>query len=212
MDGAKPIAGPAAICYHGATRIAAPALLMKNAVTVTTLLRDWRSGDRDALERLTPLVYDDLRRIAGHHLGGERRDHTLQATALVNEAFVRLSDAPMSFEDRSHFLAVCARVMRRILIDYGRARRSRKRGGSQVAVTLHEDRIAGGNGIDFTDLDDALTRLEAIDVRKSEILVLHYFGGLTYDETGEVLDISAATVDRELRFAKAWLANELRDD
>ncbi|HNP62828.1 MAG TPA: sigma-70 family RNA polymerase sigma factor [Woeseiaceae bacterium] len=185
---------------------------MNSSPTVTTLLRDWRSGDRRALDELTPLIYDDLRRIAARHLKSERSGHTLQATALVNEAFVRLADADLSFQDRAHFFSVAARTMRHILTDYGRARRSQKRGGGASPVTLHEDFVAGAEETDIVDIDDALTRLAEIDARKSDVLVLHYFGGMTFDETAEALNISAATVDRDLRLAKAWLANELKDD
>lgn len=180
------------------------------APTVTTLLRDWRSGDSDALEQLTPLIYDDMRRIAARYLRSERPGHTLQATALVNESFARLADSDVSFQDRAHFFAIAARTMRNILTDYGRARRSQKRGGGIPPITLHEERVAAADS-DIVDLDDALNRLAKIDPRKSDILVLHYFGGMTYEETAAALDISPATVDRDLRLAKAWLANELRD-
>ncbi len=182
------------------------------APTATTLLHDWRSGDTDALGKLTPLIYDELRRIAARHLRSERSGHTLQATALVNEAFARLAEADVSFQDRAHFIAIAARTMRHILTDYGRARRSQKRGGGLSAVTLHEERVASGVSIDIVGLDDALLKLAEIDERKSDILILHFFGGMTYDETAEALKISAATVDRDLRLARAWLANELKDD
>lgn len=180
--------------------------------TVTTLLRGWRSGDSDALERLTPMVYEELRRLAARQLRSERRGHTLQATALVNEAFANLAEADVPFADRAHFFALAARMMHRILTDYGRRRASQKRGGGQRALTLHEDRVADGKAVDIVDLDDALERLAGIDARKSDVLVLHYFGGMSYGETAQALDISAATVDRDLRLAKAWLANELKDD
>ncbi len=180
-------------------------------LTVTTLLHDWRSGDADALERLTPLVYEELRRLAARHLRSERSGHTLQATALVNEAFANLAEANVPVADRAHFFALAARMMRRILTDYGRRRASQKRGGGQRALTLHEDRVSTAAEIDIVELDDALERLAEFDARKSDVLVLHYFGGMSYEETGQALDISAATVDRDLRLAKAWLANELKD-
>jgi RNA polymerase sigma factor (TIGR02999 family) len=164
------------------------------------------------LDALAPLIYDDLRRIAKRHLHSERSGHTLQATALVNEAFVRLADADLEFQDRAHFLSIAARTMRRILTDYGRARRSQKRGGGLAPVTLHEELVGDGRATDIVDIDDALTKLAEIDARKSDVLVLHFFGGMTFDETAEALNISAATVDRDLRLAKAWLANELKDD
>jgi len=185
---------------------------MTSASEVTTLLKDWRSGDAGALDQLTPLIYDDLRRIASRHLRSERSGHTLQATALVNEAFARISEADLSFQDRAHFFAVAARMMRRILTDYGRARNSQKRGGGIAPITLQDDRVGAAANSDIVDLDEALEKLAALDERKSDILVLHFFGGMTYDETAEALKISAATVDRDLRLAKAWLANELGND
>lgn len=184
---------------------------MSTAITVTTLLRDWRSGDRAALEQLTPLIYDDLHRIAARHLQEERRGHTLQVTALVNEAFERLAEADISYQDRAHFFAIAARTMRRILTDYGRARSSRKRGGGVAPVTLHDDVVGKTTPADIVILDEALDKFAALDERKSDVLVLHYFGGMTYDEIAGALDISAATVDRDLRLAKAWLAHEIKD-
>ena len=185
---------------------------MRSADTVTTLLQSWRSGDADALDQLTPLVYDDLRRIAARHLRSERPGHTLQATALVNEAFLQLASAGLDVQDRTHFLAVAARVMRHILTDYARARRSQKRGGGISPQTLEDNHAADTPPTDILDLDEALFALAIVDERKSDILVLHYFGGMTYDEIGEALKISAATIDRDLRFAKAWLANELDNE
>ena len=181
------------------------------SLTVTTLLRDWRSGDVDALDELTPLVYDDLRRIAANRLRGERPEHTLQATALVNEVFLRLSEGKLSFQDRAHFFAIAARMMRRILMDHGRAHRSQKRGGDVQHVSLSDEQVAGAMSIDVEELDSALDALAKIDSRKSDILVLHYFGGMTYEETAAALDTSVATIDRDLRFAKAWLAHALND-
>jgi len=185
---------------------------MTPAPTVTSLLEQWRSGDSDALDQLTPLIYDDLRRIAARHLRSERAGHTLQATALVNEAFARLAESDMEFQDRAHFLAIAARTMRHILTDFGRARRSLKRGGGVPPVTLVEDRVADPVSADIMDLDEALQTLATIDERKSDVLVLHYFGGMTYDEISVAVGVSAATVDRDLRLAKAWLAHELRHD
>lgn len=185
---------------------------MTSGPTVVALLEEWRSGDTEALDELMPIVYEDLKRIAAHHLKSERSDHTLQPTALVNEAFVRLSGTDMTFEDRARFLAIAARTMRRILTDYGRARMSQKRGAGRRALTLHEEVLSAERPIDIVELDDAIERFGNIDERKSDILVLHYFGGMTHDEIAEALDISAATVDRELRFARAWLGNELKDD
>lgn len=185
---------------------------MTSAPTLTMLLRSWRSGNSEALDQLTPMIYDDLRRIAARHLRSERSGHTLQATALVHEAFSRLADADIAWQDRAHFFAVAARLMRRILMDYGRARQSEKRGGGIPAVTLHEDKVSNDSTSRLLEIDDALEKLAGIDERKSDILVLHFFGGMTYEETAEALNVSPATVDRDMRLAKAWLANELDDD
>lgn len=183
---------------------------MTEARAVTRLLGEWRSGDREALDRLTPLVYDELRRLARRYLQKERSDHTLQATGLVNEAFIRLVDADIPWEDRAHFFAVAARMMRRILIDHAKARNSEKRGGAVPKTRYEEGRIAEGTGpVDILEIDETLNRLAEIDERKADIVVLHFFGGLTYEETAEALGISPATVDRHLRLGKAWLLNEL---
>lgn len=178
---------------------------------VTELLEGWRSGDDGALEELAPLVYDELRRLAARHMRAERSDHTLQATALVNEAFVRLMGSDVSWQSRAHFYAIAARLMRRILTDYAKARRSEKRGGGRRPATFQEARVAGDAdaAANLADIDEALSRLSGFDARKSDVLVLHYFGGLTYDEIAEALAVSAATVHRELRLGKAWLRNEL---
>lgn len=185
---------------------------MPDATAVTVLLGRWRSGDADALQELTPLVYGELRRLAGRYLVNERSDHTLQPTALVNEAFVRLAGSDVPWADRAHFFAVAARTMRHVLIDYAKARNSQKRGGDLHRVDLTAAQLSTGPvQPDLLDVDAALRRLEAIDPVKCEVLVLHYFGGLTYEETAEALGLSAATVDRHLRLGKAWLDHELRD-
>lgn len=186
---------------------------MNSKSAVTELLSNWRSGDTDALDSLTPLVYDELRRIAGRYMQSERAEHTLQATALVNEVFVRLADAEVTWQDRAHFFAVAARQMRRILIDHARARNSSKRGSGQAPLpftdSLNADDV--NPSTDILALDDALNKLAALDARKSDIIVLHFFGGLTQEETAEALDISASSVQRELRLAKTWLLHELKD-
>lgn len=184
---------------------------MSETRAVTQLLGEWRSGDRQALDKLTPIVYEELRRLAHYYMRGERKDHTLQATGLVHEAFSRLAGAEVAWQDRAHFFAVAARLMRRILIDHAKARRSEKRGGN-VRHTSFDDgkRAAAEEAADLLDIDDALERLSAVDARKSDALVLHYFGGLTHDEIAQALDISPATVDRDLRLAKAWMRHELR--
>ena len=182
---------------------------MSSDSSVTTLLQQWRAGDSAALEQLTPLVYDDLRKIAAHHLRTERPEHTLQATALVNAAFAQLVESGSAIEDRAHFLAIAARVMRHILTDYGRARRRAKRGGGVKPVPLDEQQVGVAEQADIVDLDEALDHLARFDERKADVVVLHYFGGLTYEETATALSVSPATVDRDLRLAKAWLATEL---
>ena len=177
---------------------------------LTQLLRDWRAGDARALEHLTPMVYDALRRLGRNALRGENPGLTLQATEVVHEAFLQLMDAEVDFNDRSHFYALAARQMRRILVDHARARRRDKRGGKALRVTLNDaDLAAAGPDLDLVDLDAALQRLSALDPRKAQVLELHFFGGLTYDEAAAALEVSPATIDRELRFAKAWVAREL---
>jgi RNA polymerase sigma factor (TIGR02999 family) len=183
-----------------------------NKTPITVLLRDWRNGDRQALDKLTPLVYDELRRIARGYLHAERPGHTLQSTALVHEAYVRLVDADVGWQDRAHFFAIAARTMRRILVDHAQARRTAKRGRGAIAITLHEDVVphADTSGdADLLALDAALTKLAGLDQRHANIVELHYFGGLTYEEMAETLGLSTSTLDRDLRLAKAWLASEL---
>ena len=179
---------------------------------LTRQLRAWSEGDESALERLMPLVYAELRRLAGRYVRGERAGHTLQATALVNEAYLRLIDAKnVTWRDRAHFLAVGARVMRHILVDHARARQYQKRGGQAVRVTLDEALVVASEpDRDFVALDDALTALAAVDVRKSQVVEMRFFGGLTLDETAEALNISRDTVKRDWKMAKLWLLRELR--
>jgi RNA polymerase sigma factor (TIGR02999 family) len=175
------------------------------------LLVRWGQGDAQALEQLIPAVETELRRIADWYMRRERRDHTLQATALVNEAYLRLVDVQrIEWRDRAHFLAMAARVMRRVLVDHARARNSRKRGGSWVAVTLAEE--SGGTSArarDLIALDDALDALAAVDERKGRVIELRFFGGLSVEETASVLNVSTHTVLRDWSMAKAWLAREL---
>lgn len=187
---------------------------MTSTHAVTQLLENWRSGDDNALEQLTPLVYDELRRLARRYMQSERPGHTLQATGLVNEAFVRLADMNLPWQDRAHFFAIAARLMRRILIDHARSHASAKRGAGRVKITLNEEQMSADAELseNIVALDDALMVLAGIDERKSDIVVLHFFGGMTYNEAAEALGISAATVHRELRLAKAWLLNELKDN
>jgi len=177
---------------------------------VTQLIREWRSGEGDALDRLVPLVYEELKALADNRLRGERPGHTLQATALVHEAYARLVAAEIDFNDRAHFFAVIAQTMRRILVDYARARARVKRGGNQVALTLDEQiAVVEDRPEELLALDDALVRLAEVDARKAKVVELHYFGGLTYAEIAASLDVSDVTVFRDLRLAKAWLADAL---
>lgn len=176
---------------------------------VTQLLHEWRAGNQEALNQLMPLVYGELRRLAGHHMKSERASHTLQPTALVNEAYIKLVEMEVSWQDRTHFFAVASRLLRRILVDHAKGHRRDKRGGGQVRVTLDEKLGASGVDTDILALDDAIARLSAFDERKVRIIELHFFGGLTYVEMAEALGISQATVHRELRLAKAWLHHEL---
>jgi len=181
-----------------------------NSQNVTTLLQQWRGGDSRALDELMSQIYTELRRLAGRCLFSERPGHTLRATALVHEAYLRLVDADIEWQNRAHFYAIAARVMRRILVDYARAHARHKRGSGNIPVSLDEAVLVGPEAAAIVaDLDDALQRLAAIDPRKSEIVQLLFFGGLTYDETAAALDISAATVHRELKLAKAWLLREM---
>jgi RNA polymerase sigma-70 factor (ECF subfamily) len=177
---------------------------------VTQLLQQWSSGNKQALDELMPLVYDQLRRLASNCLRAERPDHTLRATALVHEAYVRLIDADVDWENRVHFFAVSARMLRRILVDHAKSRNREKRGGEFEKIPLDEAVLVGpqsDKGI--VELDEALKRLATHDQRKSELIELLFFGGLTYDEAAAVLKISPATVHRELILAKAWLYREL---
>jgi RNA polymerase sigma-70 factor (ECF subfamily) len=181
---------------------------------VTLLLRAWGEGDAQALERLTPLVYQELHRIARGYMRKERPDHTLQTTALINEAYIRLVDArSVNWHDRAHFFAVCARAMRRILVDHARSRGYQKRGGGQISVQL--DAVTVGNWTpdsNILELDEALNRLSALDPRKGNIVEMRFFGGLSVDETAEALGISPETVMRDWKLARAWLFRELTAD
>ena len=181
---------------------------------VTALLLKWGKGDDDARERLIPLVHQELRQIARRCMAGERVGHSLQATALVNEAYVRLVDGKaVEWQDRAHFLAVAARVMRRILVDHARARHAQKRGGEGVRVTFDEALVVTDDPRqNFVALDDALEALAKFDERKSRVVELRFFGGLSVEETASVLDVSPDTVMRDWRLAKAWLQEEMRGD
>jgi len=174
------------------------------------LLARVRDGDRSALDELFPLVYDEMRAIAARHMKGERAGHTLQATALVHEAYARMVDVEIPYNDRVHFLAVAARTMRRILVEHARARGRARRGGGWKRETLEEALVVSPEpAIDILALDEALGRLEARDERMGRAIELHYFGGLSYVEICTELGVSEATVHRDLRMARAWLYREL---
>jgi RNA polymerase sigma factor (TIGR02999 family) len=186
---------------------------MSGQSPVTTLLLDWRQGNKDALDQLMPIVYEELRRLADRHMRGERQEHTLQTTALVHEAYARLIDVDVPWQDRVHFFAVASRMMRRILVDHAKSRSRQKRGGGAVKVTLDAAlAVSPQRSDDVLALDDALIRLTELDPRKGQIVELHFFGGLTYAETAEAIGVSPATVDRELRMAKAWLYRDLSEE
>ena len=179
---------------------------------VSKLLVRWKNGDKSALDKLTPLVYEELRRLARHYMRGERVGHTLQATGLVNEAYIRLVDLrEMAWQNKAHFFAVAATLMRRILVDHARSRNYAKRGGSRQRLSLSKaDRFAKQPDIDLVALDDALITLEGMNAQQSRIVELRFFGGLTIEETSEVLGISHATVERDWAVARAWLRREIR--
>jgi RNA polymerase sigma-70 factor, ECF subfamily len=178
---------------------------------VTRLLKGWSEGDREAFDRLLPLVYHELKRMADRYLSRERSDHTLQATALVHEAYLKLIDQrSVRWQNRAHFFGIAAQAMRRILVDHARDRRADKRGGGGIKLSLDDeldlsDRRSG----ELIALDDALTALAELDAQKSRIVELRFFGGLSIEETAEVLGIGTATVIRQWRLAKAWLYGEI---
>lgn len=178
---------------------------------VTRLLQAWGQGEDAALERLIPLVYKELRRIAHRRMAGERQGHTLQTTALVNEAYLELIDfRKVNWQDRAHFFAISAQVMRHILVDFARSRRYQKRGGGAHKVTLDENLMGPiARGQDLVALDDAMKALAEMDPRKSKVVELRFFGGLTVEETAEVLRVTPRTVLRDWRLAKFWLHREM---
>jgi len=178
---------------------------------VTALLLAWNEGDPTALEKLTPLVYQELHRLARGYMGREHAGHTLQATALVHEAYLRLIDSSrVRWQNRAHFFAVSAQLMRRILVDFARSRHYLKRGGDAPRVSLSEAfEVAGEQDADLVALDDALQALASVDPRKVQVVELRFFGGLSVEETAEVLQVSPDTVMRDWRLAKLWLLREI---
>ena len=176
---------------------------------ITALLKDWSGGDRDALERLMPIVYGELKRLASSYLRSERPDHTLQPTALVHEAYLRLEgQRSVVWSNRAHFFGIAARIMRRILVDHARRRGAAKRDVATLRVTLVDD-AAADRAPELIALDTALTSLEDLDPQQARVVELRYFGGLTVEETAEAAGISTATVKREWRTARAWLRREI---
>ena len=180
---------------------------------VTHLLKAWAAGDEQALEKLTPLVYRQLHRVAQRYMAGERPGHTLQTTALVNEVYLRLVDCKqINWQDRAHFFAVSAQLMRRILVDFARSRGYQKRGGGVPPISLEAaPSVCNQPDTNLVALDDALKALAAVDGRKSKVVELRFFGGLSVEETAEVLRVSADTVVRDWRLAKVWLLRELSE-
>jgi RNA polymerase sigma-70 factor, ECF subfamily len=181
---------------------------------VTQLLQAWSSGDERALEKLMPLVFDELHRLARRYMAGERPGHTLQTSALVNEAYLRLVDTRnLNWQNRAHFFAVSAQLMRRILVDFARSRRSLKRGGDTLTVSLEEgSTVSRTRGADVVALDDALKTLAAMDPRRSRVVELRFFGGLSAEESAEVLKVSPETVLHDWKLAKVWLLRHLSVD
>jgi RNA polymerase sigma-70 factor, ECF subfamily len=178
---------------------------------VTTLLRQWAGGDAGALDELTPLVYEELRTLARRITAGERPGHTLQPTALVNEVFTKLVEADVTWQNRAHFFALCARMMRRLLVNHAEARRADRRGGGAVRVEFDEMALPGTDDPDedLLALHQALAQLAEIDPRKAELLELQYFAGLTFGEMEQVTGLSSSTLDRDLRLARAWMKDRL---
>ena len=182
----------------------------KASPDLTGWLQEWSGGDRDALERLTPHVYDELRRIAARHLRGERANHTLQPTELAHEAFLRLVRQRVTWQNRAHFFGVAASIMRRMLVDHARRKQADKRGAGIETVSLSAaDDWPENRDLDVIALDECLNALAAVDPVQSRVIELRFFGGLTVEETGEVLGVSPTTIKREWRMARAWLLREM---
>ena len=180
---------------------------------ISQLLADWANHDSGAREQLVPIVYEELRRIAHHHMRGERASHTLQTTALVNEVYLRLAGIHgLRWRDRAHFFAMAATLMRRVLVDYARQRGRDKRGAGVAVVSLDENVIATQPAVDIVRLDEALAQLATVDAQQSRVVELRFFAGLSVEETAEALGISPATVKRDWATAKLWLYNELKTE
>jgi RNA polymerase sigma factor (TIGR02999 family) len=185
-------------------------MTMQVPANFTQLLTEWRSGHPQALDRLTPLVYDELRRLARNYMRAERGSHTLQATAVVHEAFLRLIQANVVLEDRGHFFALASRLMRRVLVDHAKSRsRLKRNAGTREFAAEDSGEAVQASEFDVVALDDALEGLQQMEPRLAQVIELHYFGGLTYEQIATALDNSAATVHRDIRLARAWLLNEI---
>jgi RNA polymerase sigma-70 factor (ECF subfamily) len=185
-------------------------MTMQVPANFTQLLTEWRSGHPQALERLTPLVYDELRRLARNYMRAERGSHTLQATAVVHEAFLRLIQANVAVQDRGHFFALASRLMRRVLVDHAKSRsRMKRNAGAKEIVSDDTTDVLPPMDFDVVALDDALDGLQQMEPRLAEVIELHYFGGLTYDQIAAAVGTSAATVHRDIRLARAWLLSEI---
>lgn len=183
---------------------------MTDTRLITQLLNRWGGGDASAASELTPLIYEELQRMARRLFASERREHTLQPTALVHEAFVRLVDVEVTWQDRAHFFSLAARMMRRLLVNHANARNTAKRGGDAIKVTLIEAAVPGSDAdADLLELEEALQALAEIDARKAELIELQYFGGLSFKEMAAVTGLSSSTLDRDLRMARAWLKDQL---
>jgi RNA polymerase sigma factor (TIGR02999 family) len=177
---------------------------------ITGLLNRWTTGDPEAGDRLAPLIYSELHRLAERIFRGEHHGHTLQPTALVNEVFEKLVSVDVAWQDRAHFFALAARMMRRLLVDYARLRNSRKRGGDALKVTFDESQLADADrSAELIEFDEVLTALAEFDERKADLIQLQYFAGLTFSEMTEVTGLSSTTLDRELRLARAWMRTRL---
>lgn len=186
---------------------------MTSSPDLTGLLNNWGNGDAAAGEALTPLIYDELHKRAARLFRGESPSHTLQPTALVHEAYAKLIDVEVEWKDRAHFYALAARMMRRLLVNHANARLAAKRGGEAVRVTLIDDKMPGADtDSDLLDLAEALKKLAAHDARKAEFVEMKYFGGMTTEEIAAVTGLSVATIGRDLRFARAWLKDQLSED
>lgn len=186
-------------------------MVSSTAENLTELLHDWHRGNRDALDRLTPVIYDEIRRIAHRYMDRERDDHTLQTTALINEAYLRLLGQPqVEWNNRAHFFAVVAQVMRHVLIDHARSRLFQKRGGDAQRMSIDEATLmTSERASELIALDEALTSLASLDARKARVVELRYFGGFSLEETAVILDLSVMTVRRDWQAAKAWLYRQV---